>query len=164
MLNSTYISGVIRGSETVAVGVLTSKLPEDELIANDQITFTDGNGANKAEHVGSMSASLGSGASSTFDLTAFSGLGGNVNFAKIKGLRLKNNGTNAADIVEFGNAASNAWTSFIATKITLPPNSFLILGTASIAGLLVSGTNKNLKALNLGTNTFTVEVGLIGED
>lgn len=168
MLKDTSVQLKVQGSEEVTVGLLTSRLPVDNVIASAQVALTDGVGANKAQKVGSMSTVLASGASFTFDLRVFSGQGGNIAFGKAKALIFINSGIIEGDTIVWGNdgAVANFFDApFLGAnpRLVQPKDGFMVLATGSAGGWLVDATHRNIKATNTGTNNVVIGLTVIGE-
>lgn len=166
-LKNTSATLTINGGEerSLGSGSTRASFPGTGPLYQHQVNLTDGTGANKAQKVGLAGFSLTSGASVTFDLTAFPGPYGNVNFSVIRDCVIDNQGTGPTDVLEVGNAASNAWTSpFAGTnpRVKSHPGAPVRL-PSPIAGFVVDATHKNLMVANTGTNTVGGNVLLLGE-
>jgi hypothetical protein len=140
--------------------------PAKSLYVNTE-SLSDGTGSNRAQKVGLASFSLTGGASVTFDLTAFPGPFANVNFSLVKECIVDNASTDATNVLEVGNAASNPWLSpFRGTtpRVACDPGAAIRLNSP-IVGFAVSGTNKSIKITNTGagTNAANGNVLVIGE-
>jgi hypothetical protein len=168
-LKKTTITLAIAGGEerTLGSGSTIASFPGGATLYNHQITLQSGTGNAHAQKVGLASFGLTGGASVTFDLTAFAGPFGNVNFSLVKECIIDNGSTDATNILDVGNAASNAWTSpFAGTtpRVKCPPGASIRLSSPRV-GFAVSGGNKSLMVTNVGagTNVCNGNCLIIGE-
>jgi hypothetical protein len=168
-LKRTTITLAIAGGEERALGSgsTTANFPGNATLYSHQIALTDGTGSNRAQKVGLASFGLTGGASVTFDLTAFAGPFGNVNFSLVKECIVDNGSADATNVIAVGDAASNPWTSpFTGTnpRVLCPPGASIRLSSPRV-GFAVAGGNKSVKVTNTGagTNVATGNVLVIGE-
>jgi hypothetical protein len=168
-LNNTTITLSANGGEykELGSGSTRASFPGDSALYQHQITLQSGTGAAKAQKVGLASFSLTGGASVTFDLTAFPGPFGNVNFTSVKDF-IGDLGT-SADVFEVGDdgTVANPWTApFSGTgpRIRLMSGACIRLSSPNV-GFAVDATHKTLMVKNTGssTNAASGNVLLIGE-
>jgi hypothetical protein len=156
-LRNTTIALTVTGGEDRALGSgsTNASFPGAGNLYQHRTTLQSGTGVARAQKVGLASFGLTGGASVTLDLTAFPGPYGNVNFTSIKWGVIDNGSTDATNVLEVGNAASNPWTSpFAGTTpraICHPGGS--VPFDSPVVGFAVSGTNKSLKITNTGAGT-----------
>lgn len=174
-LKTTTITTIINGGEDKTLGAAsaTASFPGVNPLYNGQITLANGTGSGNAQKIGIGGFSLTGGASVTFDLTAFPGPYGNVNFSLVKHFQIDNPSTDATNLLKAGDdgTVSNPWTgpfSGSSARVNVHP-----VGTTGgpmvipspLVGFLVDGTHKALKIANsgAGTNAANGNVILIGE-
>jgi hypothetical protein len=170
-LKTTTITLNVNGGEEKYLGTdnTTASFPGVNPLFTDQVVLSNGTGSASAQKVGLASFSLTGGASVTFDLTAFAGPYGNVNFSSIKECIVDNGSTTAADVLEAGDdgTVTNPWTSpFAGSSVRMKVHPGAPWRIASpIAGYVVDATHKSLmvKNTNSGTNVLSGNVLLIGE-
>lgn len=168
-LNNTTVTLSITGSEYKELGSGSTRatFPGDSALYQHQVTLQSGTGAARAQKVGLASFSLTGGASVTFDLTAFPGPFGNVNFSLIKDC-VADLGT-SADVFEVGDdgTVTNAWAAPFggtAARARLTSGASLRFSSPNV-GFVVDATHKMLKVKNTGTGTNAASgnVLLLGE-
>jgi hypothetical protein len=171
-LKSTSITVTVNGGEEkpLGSGSVLASFPATNPLYNAQTALTDGTGTNKAQKVGLASFSLTGGASATFDLTAFPGPFGNVNFSLVKECIIDNKSTDVTNILEVGDegTTTNPWTSMFSgtnARVKLHPGSAPLRFGSPLVGFAASGGNKTLKVKNIGagTNAASGNVLMIGE-
>lgn len=172
-LKSTTITLKVEGGEEKALGTGSTKasFPGENPLYQQRFALSDGSGSNHAQKIGLASYSLSGGASVTFDLTAFPGPFGNVNFSLIRHWGGDQAGGQAADVLEIGDdgTVTNPWLSPFGgtngSRIKLGPGGAFSITAPGMTGFAVAGGNKNLKIKNTnsGTNVVNGNLLAIGE-
>lgn len=139
----------------------------DAIALNLDDQFSDGTGLDQADIMWHDERTLAA-TSETLDVTALTrtilGSTNTVNFARIKGLVIRNTTTTAGSKLTVGAAASNAWTgwtSVAASTLYVDPNGILFLWAPSATSWVTSGSSKNIK-IDAGANTIVYRIVIIG--
>ncbi len=147
-----------------AAKALTLSTPADALTMIQNLSFTFGTGNSNANQAWHGSVVVGATSTSSVDLSGslINAFGGNVNFAKVQGLLIKN--THASSPLLVGGAAANAWVGPFGDAtdvIAVPPGGCLLL--AGVNGWTVTaGTADILQFENEGGTALTLEMAIWG--
>lgn len=162
---TTTVRSTVKTELTATQGEST---PTDTLEETNSFNWADGTGADQADVEWHDTRTLAGSASETLDLAGSltNGLGQTATFAKVCLLEIVNQGTNAADILNVGGAASNAWESWVGLAGSIfkvgPEGRFYMDNPSAAAFAVTAGTGDQLKIENVGGNTLTYRIRIVG--
>lgn len=152
-------------NQTVTSGLINTQTLPASISATSQ--YTNGTGASMVDLVYAKQLTLLASTPQTLDLTSLTDLSGaTVNFARIRELVIQVVTTTSGYTVTVGAAAANPWAALWGTTGTMviPAGSIFRVSEPNLlstAGLVTSGTSKNLK-LDPGANQVVINLMIVG--
>ena len=141
--------------------------------AGVSLSLTNGTSANQADQfIQDLTRSITSGNNEDLDLFDLAGfaqatdlLKNTITFADVVGLLVINSSTSAGNLRVGNNGTSAAWDAFFqgdSHEITLPPDSFMSIGTRSNPGWAVTDSSSHLLRMAANGGNVTYGIHLLG--